>query len=110
MAKYSKKEKARWLSLKYFGTTDNPQDDVNPYDAVPAFLDSTVGSLRWGIGSDVRQRSKIRFSDTFRRVLELYKVELELADILTAIQDEKKTNRKVVDAWADAAKFPPKQS
>lgn len=106
MAKYTKKEKTRWLSLKFFGTTDNPHDDTNPYDDVSIFLDSTVGSLRWGMSSEVRQRSKIRFADTFKKVLQLYKVEIDLADVLIGIQDDNKTNREVVDGWVAVAKFP----
>lgn len=108
MAEFTKEEKIRWLTLKYFGTTDNPQDDVNPYDSVNVFLDSTIGSLRWGVDSKVRQHSKIRFADTFRNVLSLYKVDIDLAAIITSIQDDNKTNRSVIEEWVKIAIFPPK--
>jgi len=110
MAEFTKEEKIKFLTLKYFGTTDNPQDDVNPYDSVDVFLDSTVGSLRWGVDATVRQHSKIRFADTFKKVLSLYRVDLDLEAIITSIQDDNKTNRSVIEKWTEIVIFPPRKS
>ena len=81
-------EKRKFISLKYFGTADNPTDDVNPFDSVTEFLMALVGDLDWGIASDVRRRSKIRFSFNFHRVLAIYRVELFPEEIMETVDDD----------------------
>ena len=99
-------EKKRFMSLKYFGTTDNPEDDVNPYDDVNEFLENPVGSLNWGISPMVRRNSKMRFAFNFHQVLSIYKIELSPTDVMTIIDDEDKTNGNAVDGFIKCATFP----
>ena len=101
-------EKRHWLWVKYFGTTDQPSDDVNPYQSINGFLKATVGKLRWGLDPEVRRRSKERFADTFHEVLKLYDVQLAKEDIVKAITDDNRTNRDVVEIWVRSAEFPAK--
>jgi|SRR5580765_431674 hypothetical protein len=108
MPSYTKDDKQRFITLTYFGTTDSPDDDVNPHTDVNEFLEDTIGHLRWGTDSEVRNRSKQRFADTYNHLLDYYHVELSYADILKEVMDDDQTNQDAVDAWLKKAVFPPK--
>lgn len=103
---FSTAQKERFLSKAYFGISDNPLDDVNPYHDLDTFLSSTVGSLRWGGSRPVRKRSKERFSHTLHRVLAQMGVELGQWDALEELENDSKGNAEVVTAWAARARFP----
>ncbi|MBI4516960.1 MAG: hypothetical protein HY699_14210 [Deltaproteobacteria bacterium] len=106
---FSDLEKRVFLQMLYFGTTDAPGDDVNPYDSVSVFLTSTVGSLRWGIDQQVRQRSKARFAFAFSRILVAYEItNLDESKIADSLGDDTRTNMQVVDGWVAVSKFPPR--
>ena len=104
-------QKTRKLESLYFGVSDNPEDDVNPFPPSDSgfenFLASTVGDLRWGTAPEVRKRSKERFSLTFHRVLDELSVDLDAADILDVLEDDSITNTKAAEKWARKATFPP---
>ena len=108
MANYTKAEKKRFLSLTYFGTTDSPDDDVNPHTDLNEFLADTVGNLRWGVDEDVRKRSKQRFADTYNHLLDYYHVQLPYNDILKEVLKDDQTNQDAVDVWVGKAAFPTK--
>jgi hypothetical protein len=99
-------EKKRFISLKYFGTTDNPEDDVNPNDSLNEFLGETVGSLGWGSSSTVRRNSKMRFAFNFHQVLSIYRIDLAPGDIMTSMENEDQTNEDAVNEFISNATFP----
>ena len=109
-ASYTKAEKEKWLRKVYFGTTDNPDDDVNPFTSMDDFYAATVGDLDWGIGAGARNRSKTRFAENTRRVLQTFDVRLAAEDIEASVKLQKTKNTDVVKAWVKAANFPPKES
>jgi hypothetical protein len=108
VAEYTNEEKFKFLAKAYFGVSDNPSDDVNPFTTVEDFLNNTVGKLRWGSSPDARQRSKKRFSYNLSEVLKIYRVILKDDSILKTLQDENQLNRDVVNLWMPEASFPPK--
>ena len=95
----------------YFGVSDNPLDDVNPYPETDSgfenFLESNVGDLRWGEDSEVRNRSKQRFAYNFSRVLVSLGVTLSMGTVLAELADDDVKNSKVAAKWAKKAVFPP---
>lgn len=100
----TKEKKINFIKRVYFGTTDNPTDDVNPYSNLEEFGCATVGTLRWGIDEQVRQRSKIRFAYNFNNVLNHYNVILSVEDIFTALNDDK-INNDIVLEWVEKSQF-----
>lgn len=104
--KLTPQEKKRFISLKYFGTADNPHDDVNPYNDLNEFLRNPVGSLNWGISPMTRRNSKMHFAFNFHQVLGIYKIDLSYTDVMDIINDEHKTNDNAVDAFIEYATFP----
>lgn len=101
----SDEKKIKFLSRVYFGVSDNPYDDVNPYMHLDVFLNATVGELRWGETLEVRQRSKIRFASNFAKVLDSFYISISVEDAWTAIQDDEKNNTDVVKEWVESANF-----
>ena len=101
----SDEKKFRFLSRVYFGVSDNPKDDVNPFNNVDDFMKATVGDLRWGQSLDVRQRSKIRFVSNFSKVLDSFYITLKVEDAWASMQDDQKTNHELVTEWVNIAKF-----
>jgi len=99
-------EKKRFISLKYFGTTDNPVDDVNPYDSLPEFLANSVGSLNWGESFTVRRNSKMRFAFNFHQVLSIFRVAISPTDIMTILDNEDLLNENAVNEFINGASFP----
>jgi hypothetical protein len=97
--------KIRFLSRAYFGVSDNPYDDVNPFMDLESFLQATVGELRWGESLEVRQRSKIRFASNFSEVLDSFNITISVEDTWTVIQDDEKSNIDVVEKWVELANF-----
>lgn len=109
MASFTPAEKHRFLTLNYFGLSDIPSDDVNPYTDLDSFKENTVESLRWGLDTEVRKRSKMRFADRYNRVLrQEFHVELAFGDIMKELMDEEQTNSDAVDVWVKKSTFPPK--
>ena len=98
MATYSKSEKRRWLRKVYFGATDNPDDDVNPFTDIDVFYQKKVGDLDWGISGGAIKRSKKRFSENTRRLLQLFDVRLSNDVIFESVKSQKTLNTDVVEA------------
>jgi hypothetical protein len=99
-------EKKRFMSLKYFGTTDNPEDDVNPHDSVADFLTDSVGNLNWGNTATERKNSKKRFSFNFNQVLAMYSVILTYNGIVTIVEEDEQSNEDAVNRFIEAASWP----
>ena|SRR5258707_8229833 len=109
MPNATKPEKKKFLVRKYFGFTDDPADDVNPYDNLPEFLEAKVGDLRWGVDQEVRKRSKMRLADKLNRALsDIYHIDLSYGDILKEVMKDDQTNEAAVDAWVEKSVFPPR--
>ena len=102
----SAEKKEDLIAKIYFGVTDNPKDDVNPYRKLDEFLAASVGSLRWGESDEVRYRSKYSFSDIFVQILDLFHVSLSFDQAMEGVKDDTKKNSEVVKTWASQAKFP----
>lgn len=100
----TKEKKFAFLKKVYFGVSDNPDDDVNPYSDLESFGNAPVGSMRWGQNPDVIKRSKLRFSHNYSQVLKNFKVSLSVDDIFNELEDER-TNDQVVTKWIDHAVF-----
>jgi len=99
-------KKRRFIKRTYFGVSDNPLDDVNPFDAWNEFLAAKVKDMNWGINPDAIKRSKIRFAYNFNKILEHYNVSLALEDILVDLDKDAQTNEAMINTWADKAVFP----
>lgn len=97
-------QKFNFIKRVYFGTTNNPDDDVNPYSDLSEFGDATVGTLHWGVNSEARQRSKIRFAHNFYNVLNYYNVRLSIENIYAELVDDS-INDDVVSEWVRQANF-----
>jgi len=99
-------KKRRFIKRTYFGVSDNPLDDVNPFDAWDEFLAAKVKDMNWGIDPDAIKRSKIRFAYNFNQILAHYNVSLALEDILVDLDKDTQTNEAMINTWADKAVFP----
>jgi len=99
--------KTRILGNFYFTSSDLQEDDFNPYEDMRIFLESTVGSMRWGRDADTRKRSKERYSLTLHGLLRAASIALSKWDILEQLENEKLTNQKACAVWATKAQFPP---
>ena len=102
--------KVRILGNFYFASSDLKEDDFNPYEDIKTFLSSTVGSLRWGRDSQVRENSKERYSLTLHGFLRAASINLSKWDILEQLENENQTNLDACKAWASKAEFPPRHS
>lgn len=100
----SKKKKIRFLKKVYFGVSNHPDDDVNPYDNLEVFTNSLVKDMDWGHDEDVRQRSKLRFAFNYHNVLQLYNVHLTIEDIYLELKDDL-TNKDVIEIWSNKSTF-----
>lgn len=100
----TEEQKIRFLKKVYFGVTNNPKDDVNPFDNLEEFGLANVGLLRWGKNDSVRKRSKLRFAHNYHLVLKHYQVHLPIDEIYFQLEDSS-TNDGVVKIWKDLAKF-----
>lgn len=100
----SEEQKFRFLKRVYYGVSDNPIDDVNPFQTSQDFGTAAVGDMNWGIDSDARERSKLRFAFNFHKVLASLSVFLPIEDIFSELKDEQ-TNDQVVTIWVDKADF-----
>lgn len=98
-------KKFKFLARTFFGASDNPSDDVNPYEDLDNFLNASVGSLNWGHSENARERTKLRFSYNYNQVLVHYGVTLLLEDIFETIKDDEKIIRDIVNEWIELAKF-----
>ena len=92
----------------YFTSSDLQEDDFNPYEDVKTFLESTVGSMRWGRDAETRKHSKERYSLTLHGLLHAASITLSKWDILEQLENEDQTNQKTCEVWAGKAHFPPK--
>jgi len=99
-------KKRRFIKRTYFGVSDNPMDDVNPFDAWDEFLAAKVQDMNWGIDPDAIKRSKIRFAYNFNQILAHYNVSLALEDILVDLDNNTQTNETMINTWTDKAVFP----
>lgn len=99
-------KKRRFIKRIYFGVSDNPLDDINPYEAWDEFLAAKVKEMNWGIDPDAIKRTKIRFAYNFNQVLNHYNVILNLDDILMDLDQDTQTNETMINSWADKAVFP----
>lgn len=98
-------DKKRFLLRVYFGVSNNPNDDFNPYEDLAPFTNAPISSMRWGADASVRNRSKIRFSVSYSKVLYHYNVLLKPEDIFHGLSDESKLNYQAVDIWYTNAIF-----
>ncbi len=99
-------QKKRYISIKYFGGTDSPKDDVNPYDSLSEFLENEVGSLNWGISPEVREHSKERAANTLSKMVTADKVVLSASVIFEIISKDDILNKTAVSRMVDKAIFP----
>ena len=105
MAAPTNQQKFTFLKRVYFGVTNNPDDDVNPFIDLNEFGNANVGSLRWGFDSQARQRSKVRFSGNYYAVLRHYRIILPVEDIFSELDDDN-INDNAVEEWVKKALFP----
>ena len=102
----TEQEKNReFIAKSFFGTTNNPKDDVNPFGDMTNFLQASVGDLRWGISDMARRNSKIAFAFTYHRVLQVYQTDLAMSNILDAIESDEAVISEVVDKWNQTSIF-----
>lgn len=99
-------QKKRFITLKFFGTTNDPQDDVNPYDSVNEFLSNSVGTLNWGSSANARRNSKLRFAYTFHNVLSLYRVFVRPDAVMETISDDAIILNDAIDKIVEYSSFP----
>jgi hypothetical protein len=97
----------KFLKRVYFGVSNNPKDDVNPFNdnELEDFGRAKVGDLRWGISSEAKQRSKIRFAYNYHKVLSLYGVALGVDDIYMSLTNQDSINNVIIESWANNAVF-----
>jgi hypothetical protein len=100
--------KIRIMANFYFTSSDLQEDDFNPYEDIKTFLESTVGSMRWGRDAETRKHSKERYSLTLHGLLHAASITLSKWDILEQLENEDQTNQKTCEVWAGKAHFPPK--
>ena len=98
-------QKINFLKRVYFGVSNNPDDDVNPYNDLNEFGNASVGSLRWGYDAQARQRSKVRFSNNYYSVLRHYRIILKVEDVFSELEDANSNNTAVLE-WVSKAIFP----
>ncbi len=108
MANFTKAEKIKFTSRAYFGVSNNPRDDVNPFNDLQVFLNSKVNSLRWGAGGGTANRSKKRFASNMRRVMQTFDIRIDEDDVFQALKPSSKKNSQVVEDIVKDAVFPPK--
>jgi hypothetical protein len=109
MADPKLKKKITFLLRVYFGVSNNPRDDVNPYDDLNEFRTATVGDLQWGPEDeiDVRLKSKVRFAYNYNKALEqVYRIQLAAEDVFAVLLEESQTNEEAATLWAKKAVFP----
>jgi hypothetical protein len=99
-------QKKRYISIKYFGCTDSPKDDVNPYDSLQDFLDNEVGTLNWGTSPEVREHTKERAANTLSKMVTADKVILSPNMIFEIISKDDILNKTAVSRMIDKAIFP----
>lgn len=100
----TEQQKVRFLKSVYFGVSDNPVDDVNPFQNIEEFSVALVGEMRWGVDSGVRERSKLRFAFNYNAVLKQFQIELPIEDIFSNLRDDL-SNGDVVNIWVQLANF-----
>ena len=108
MPQYSNEARIKFLSSVYFAVSNNPLDDVNPVNDMDSFLILKVGQMGWGVDSEVRNRSKLRFGHSYNKTLAQYAVILSINNILSELQQDNASNGEVIVAWNKIAEFPPK--
>lgn len=104
MAEPTRIQKHHYLLIKFFGTTDTPKDDVNPYDSVGVFRRSRIDSLRWGNTPPTISNSKDRAARRLHEVVALDGVSLDEAAIRAGLDKNASKIDDVVFAWAGKAK------
>jgi hypothetical protein len=98
----TKEQKIKWMTRMYFGVSDTPNHDVNPFESRAEFLEGKVGDLNWGID---KNSSKKSFASRFIQLMELYQIHLDEKQILSVLDDENQFNKDVVAIWAEIAIF-----
>jgi hypothetical protein len=101
----NQEKKKRLITLIFFGTTNNDQDDVNPYDSVTQFMAHSVGTLNWGTGANIRIGSKHRFAYTFHSVLKIFNVSVHPNTVIEIISDDATMLKDAIDRIVENA-FP----
>lgn len=92
----SEKPKVKFFAALYFAATCSPKTGINPHTELSEFLIATVGELNWGKTEAVRQRSKLRFCNTFHEILKCFKLIIPLEDIWTIFQNDDLKNRDLI--------------
>jgi hypothetical protein len=102
----SEKKKKKFITLTFFGTTNNYQNDVNPYDSIAEFMANSVGSLKWGTSAEAKRKSKIDFAYNFHRILDIYNVCVASPTVADIIRDDATMLNDVIDRIVEQAAFP----
>jgi hypothetical protein len=103
-----KEQKKRFITLIFFGTTNNYQNNLNPYDCVTGFTANSVGTLNWGTDADIRRESKQRFAYTFHRILsKCYDIHIHAPTVEGIISDDNTMLKDAIDRIVEKAAFPP---
>ena len=100
----SKEKKYYKISTMYYSVTDAKNNDVNPFNDIPTFLDSRVKNLAWGVN---KKKSKEQFCKQFIEILSLYHIQLSEQMVLKALEKGDAKNKEVVNSWVNAAVFLP---
>jgi len=98
-------KRRRFIKRTYFGVSDNPKDDINPFEDWQPFLDAKVSDMHWGLTAQTKKASKQHFAYAYTAVLALYNVQLTMKQIIDELNKEDQTNQQVINIWADTAIF-----
>lgn len=100
-------QKHNFMLVLLFSTTDNPEDDVNPFDSVGVFRKSEIGSLDWGPESkpNIRKNAKRRAATNYRRMLSIFGIKLLAADIKAGLENDTEKIDEIVAKWVKKAQF-----
>ena len=102
---FNKENKFRWLSRMFFSVSDSSNFDVNPFEDLPTFLKAKVKKMDWGKD---KKAAKERFCKKFMQIIDLYDIVIPEQAILSALNQEEKTNTEVINSWVDISTFPSK--
>jgi len=103
---FTPENKFKWISRMYFGVSDSPSHDVNPFEEMNPFLEATVKQLEWGKDGESRAKAKEKFCEYFMRILDLYDFSIPKDEIMKCLLNESMKNKDVVTYLSSIGKFP----
>ncbi len=98
----TKDQKTRWMIRMYFGVSDTPNHDVNPFENYKEFLEAKIGDLAWGKN---KLASKKAFASRFVNLLAMYDIKIDESAVLKTLETESRLNKDVIEHWAEIAVF-----